>query len=57
MIQLVKRVGLRYDQTNFLSKNNFKGKLECDSAQLNLLNYKMFVNKSKTFVGDSLVIA
>ena len=64
MIQLVKRVGLRYDQTNFLSRNNFKGKLKCDSAQLNLFplqfvlysrfdsknQYRVSINDKKKFI-------
>ena len=30
-------------QTNFLSKNNFNGKLECDSVQLNLFVFLLLM--------------
>ena len=55
MFQLVKRLGLRYDHTNFLSKDNFEGKLECGSAQLNLFNILKVNVPLPAFVGHPLL--
>ena len=53
IIGLVKRLGLRYDQTNFLSKNNFEGKFECGSAQLNLFSGYNPIKQGKIDNGTS----